>query len=233
VTESGGFESRVRPCCRHSSIGRALSEHALTTPRSGCWPSRGRRPCRAAVGVRIALPVWGTEPRPNGRDSRGHRRGDELLRTATPTAALVTDLPVSSQSCVHPGGRRGGAFLRPQSTPTGVIARRAVSFPTTRGDRRVGALLRQELAGSNPVGGYQTIENTPDKESTWVPSTPDPAPTVFRSLSLIPWPSNWSVPSPQEPEIQVRILGAEHLPWCNLAARRKIRSSTFPATVPS
>jgi hypothetical protein len=38
-----------------------------------------------------------------------------------------------------------------------------------------------------------------------VPSTPDPAPTVSRSPSLIPWPSSWSHTSPQEPEVRVRI----------------------------
>jgi hypothetical protein len=76
------------------------------------------------------------------------------------------------------------------------------------GDRRVEALLRQELAGSNPVGG-PSIENIPDKGSTRVLPTPDPAPTVSRSPALITWPTSWSHPSPQEPEIRVQIPAVE------------------------
>lgn len=187
----------------------------------GCYPGRGRFesfprrsdpliPCSHAPGVSVGegrqpfkLEVGGSIPLGSTRGA-GH---DSALPCLTSRAG--TDLWRCHRQFPPAGGRRGGAFLRPQSTPTGVIARRAVSFPTTRGDRRVGALLRQELAGSNPVGGHQTIENIPDKESTWVLSTPDPAPTVFRSPSLITWPSSWSHTSPQEPEIRVRIPAVE------------------------
>ena len=75
-------------------------------------------------------------------------------------------------------GRRGGAFLRPQSTPTGVIARRTTGCPATRGDRRVGALLRQELAGSNPVGGVVHREHPGQREYEGTLDT-GPAPTGF------------------------------------------------------
>ena len=101
-------------------------------------------------------------------------------------------------------GCRGGAFLRPQSTPTGVIARRTTGCPAARGDRRVGALLRQELAGSNPVGGPVHREHPGQREHVGALDTGS-ASTVFRSPSLIPWPSSWSHPSPLEPEVRVRI----------------------------
>ena len=81
-----------------------------------------------------------------------------------------------------------------RSVPSACQARahsphRSVSFPATprRGDRRVEAFLRQDFAGSNPVGG-SSIENIPDKGSTRVLPTPDPALTVFRSPPLITWP---------------------------------------------
>jgi len=77
----------------------------------------------------------------------------------------------------------------PQGTP-GVIARRAVGFPTTRGDRRVGALLRQELAGSNPVGGPVHREHPGQREHEGALDT-GPAPTVFRSPCR-QWSSNRS-----------------------------------------
>jgi len=89
------------------------------------------------------------------------------------------------------------------------------------GDRRVGALLRQELAGSNPVGG-SSIENIPDKGSTRVLPTPDPAPTVFRSPALITWATSWSHTSPQEPEIRVQIPAS-----CRANARQGSEDSVF------
>ena len=136
-------------------------------------------------------------------------------------------------------GRRDGAFLQPARHRAN-SPHRSVSLPATPryGDRRVEALLRQDLAGSNPVGG-SSIENIPDKGSTRVLSTPGPASTVFRSPVFITWPTSWSRTLPQEPEIRVQIpasyrakarQGSEDAcvfrrwnliapPWCNLGAR--------------
>lgn len=61
-----------------------------------------------------------------------------------------------------------------------------------------------------------SIENVPDKGSTRVLLTPGPALTVFRSPALITWPTSWSRPSPQEPEVRVRIPA-----WASKAEQKR------------
>ena len=127
----------------------------------------------------------------------------------------------------------------------GVIARRTVSSPTARGDRRVGALLRQELAGSNPVGGTVHREHPGQREHEGALDT-GPAPTVFRSPSFISWPSTESsfasgsrksAVESRRPAARKRGRaracssggGIHDPPYCNLVARYS-GSSGFPAT---
>ena len=116
----------------------------------------------------------------------------------------------------------------PSGTP-GVIARRSVSLPAT--PQAIVQSRRCFVRNSQVqiLSVASSIENIPDKGSTRVFPTPGPASTVFRSPSLISWPSSWSLPSPQEPEVRVRIPAVEFPPWCNLEARCR-GSSNFPAT---
>ena len=125
-----------------------------------------------------------------GADSDGpsvsshHQLAGAMMGTRVCDAVTVSSPCVwSSRWCV-PSACKASA---------GVIARRTVSSPTARGDRRVGALLRQELAGSNPVGGTVHREHPGQREHEGALDT-GPAPTVFRSPCR-QWPSIWSATS--------------------------------------
>ena len=175
--------------------GRRNSAPCPTTNSApGVSVGERRQPFKLESGVRFPSGALGADS--DGPPvSSHHQLAGAMMGTRVCDAVTVSPPCVwSSRWCV-PSACNASA---------GVIARRTVSSPTARGDRRVGALLRQELAGSNPVGGTVHREHPGQREHEGALDT-GPAPTVFRSPSLILWPSRRSHPSTQEPELRGRI----------------------------
>jgi hypothetical protein len=112
-------------------------------PVAGIAQLAEHRLCKAAVGVRSALLAWGTEPRPNGRDSRDTVEVTSyfgLLRRLRLSSPISRCLP----SCVH------RVVVETERSfiwhPAGSIPAPLRRFPrppsSHHGDRRVGAFLR-------------------------------------------------------------------------------------------